>query len=35
MVLTHVLKYFNDNSKLKYSLGVLNIKQECVLLDLV
>jgi hypothetical protein len=35
MVLTHVLKYLNDNTKLKCSLGVLNRKQEYVLLDLV
>jgi hypothetical protein len=35
MVLTHMLKYLNDNTKLKCSLSVLNRKQACVLLDLV
>jgi hypothetical protein len=29
MVLTHVLKYLNDNTKLKCSLGILDRKQEC------
>jgi hypothetical protein len=35
MVLAHVLKYLNDNTKLKCSVSVLNRKQEYVLLDLV
>jgi hypothetical protein len=30
MVLAHVLKYLNDNTKLKCSLSVLNRKQDCV-----